>query len=137
MNDWGEETCVIRKIDVERFEIISRQPFDRVLKALEARMGHPDMTRFQPDMAAAKDFAELERVVQTAVGDFGLMEFARFNIGLVLRKESGRERPRIVRLLVGNPLIMKKMAVHVPEAASYAPVTVLIDERPDGVHLSY
>jgi len=24
----------------------------------------------------------------------------------------------------------------VPDAASYAPVTVLIDERPDGVHLS-
>jgi hypothetical protein len=25
----------------------------------------------------------------------------------------------------------------VPEAGSYAPVTILIDERPDGVHLSY
>jgi hypothetical protein len=32
---------------------------------------------------------------------------------------------------------MKEMAVHVHDAASYAPVTVLIDERPDGVHLSY
>jgi hypothetical protein len=29
------------------------------------------------------------------------------------------------------------MAKHVPEAASYAPVTVLVDERPDGVHLGY
>lgn len=29
------------------------------------------------------------------------------------------------------------MAKHVPDAGSYAPVTVLIDERPDGVHLSY
>src|ERR1700676_2870626 len=26
---------------------------------------------------------------------------------------------------------------HVPEAGSYAPVTVLVDERGDGVHLSY
>jgi hypothetical protein len=25
----------------------------------------------------------------------------------------------------------------VPDAGSYAPVTFLIDERPDGVHLSY
>jgi hypothetical protein len=32
---------------------------------------------------------------------------------------------------------MKEMAKHVPDAASYAPVTVLIDERADGVHLSY
>jgi len=38
---------------------------------------------------------------------------------------------------VGNPLIMKQMLEHVPDAGSYAPVTILIDERPDGVHLSY
>jgi hypothetical protein len=25
----------------------------------------------------------------------------------------------------------------VPDAGAYAPVTILIDERPDGVHLSY
>ena len=32
---------------------------------------------------------------------------------------------------------MKEMAKHVPDAGSYAPVTILVDERPDGVHLSY
>ena len=42
-----------------------------------------------------------------------------------------------MRLVIGNPLIMKQMVVHVPDAASYAPVTILIDERADGVHLSY
>jgi hypothetical protein len=31
---------------------------------------------------------------------------------------------------------MKEMAKHVPDAGSYAPVTVLIDERDDGVHFS-
>jgi hypothetical protein len=39
--------------------------------------------------------------------------------------------------VVGNPLIMKEMVKHVPDAGSYAPVTLLIDERPDGVHVSY
>jgi hypothetical protein len=29
------------------------------------------------------------------------------------------------------------MVKHVPDAGSYAPVTVLIDERPDGVRISY
>jgi uncharacterized protein (DUF302 family) len=42
-----------------------------------------------------------------------------------------------VRLVIGNPVIMKEMVKHVPDAASYAPVTVLIDERADGVHMSY
>jgi len=32
---------------------------------------------------------------------------------------------------------MKEMAKHVPDVGSYAPVTVLVDERRDGVHLSY
>src|SRR5690349_1855964 len=43
----------------------------------------------------------------------------------------------MVRLIMGNPLIMQQMARHVPDAGSYAPVTVLVDERPDGVHISY
>jgi len=43
----------------------------------------------------------------------------------------------MLRLVVGNPLIMKEMAKVVPDAASYAPVTILIDERLDGVHISY
>ena len=42
-----------------------------------------------------------------------------------------------LRLVAGNPLIMKQMVKHLPDAGSYAPVTILIDERPDGVHLSY
>jgi len=29
------------------------------------------------------------------------------------------------------------MVKHVPDAGSYAPVTILIDERPGGVHMSY
>jgi hypothetical protein len=29
------------------------------------------------------------------------------------------------------------MAKHVPDAGAYAPVTILVDERADGVHLSY
>ena len=107
------------------------------MKALDRRIAHPDMGRFQPDMAAAKDFVELERIVATAVGEFGLMEFARFNMGIVLRKETGQDQPKIVRMLIGNPLIMKEMVKHVPDAGSYAPVTILIDERSDGVHLSY
>src|ERR671926_23706 len=65
------------------------------------------------------------------------MEFARFDSGEVLRKERGGLGPRMLRLVVGNPLIMKEMAKAVPDAASYAPVTILVDERVDGVHLSY
>ena len=65
------------------------------------------------------------------------MLFMEFDHGAVVRKSTGRDTPRIVRFVIGNPLIMKEMAKHVPDAGSYAPVTVLVDERADGVHLSY
>ena len=57
--------------------------------------------------------------------------------GAVIRKATGRDKPRMARLVMGNPLIMQQMAKHVPDAGSYAPVTVLVDERSDGVHISY
>jgi len=65
------------------------------------------------------------------------MMFMELDQGAILRKESGLDRPGRVRLVIGNPLIMEEMAKRVPDAESYAPVTVLVDERPDGVHLTY
>jgi uncharacterized protein (DUF302 family) len=65
------------------------------------------------------------------------MLFMKLDHGAILRKETGLDTPRIVRDLIGNPLIMKEMVKHVPDAGSYAPVTILVDERSDGVHLSY
>jgi uncharacterized protein (DUF302 family) len=127
----------ITQISVQRFNVVSHNPFESVVAKLNATIGHPDMSKFPKDVTTAKTFAELEQVIHKAIGPSGLMEFARFNIGEILRKESGAERPHILRLVVGNPLIMKNMAVHIPDAASYAPVTILIDERADGVHLSY
>jgi hypothetical protein len=75
-----------------------------------------------------------DKLVHGAVGPSDLMEFTRFDLGEVLRKRNGAAAPRGVRFVVGNPIIMSQMVEHVPD--SYAPVTVLIDQRPDGV-LSY
>ena len=65
------------------------------------------------------------------------MEFMRLDAGAVLAKAHPNSNPKSIRLIIGNPIIMESMARLVPDAASYAPVTVLIDQRPDGVHLSY
>jgi uncharacterized protein (DUF302 family) len=65
------------------------------------------------------------------------MEFMRLDMGMYLATGRTEATPKSHRLLVGNPLIMRRMAEHVPDTASYAPVTILIDERADGVQLSY
>jgi len=125
------------EIEVRRFRVFSSRPFEEVVSRVEAAIGHPDMSAFHGAVIAAKNLAELEAVVRPAIGSSDLMEFIRFDAGELLRKEQGGLAPRILRLVVGNPLIMKEMAKIVPDAASYAPVTLLIDERADGVHLSY
>ncbi|HXJ85331.1 MAG TPA: DUF302 domain-containing protein [Candidatus Binatia bacterium] len=127
----------IRKIEVERLTMTSSKPFDAVVTAIEAAVGHPDMGEFMKAIQDARTFAELESAIQRNLGRTGLMMFTKFDLGMILRKETGLDRPKIVRLVIGNPLVMKEMAKHVPDAASYAPVTILVDERPDGVHLSY
>ena len=126
-----------RLVNVQRFSVVSSKSFKAVLGKLDEAVGHPNMAAFRNDVTSAKTFAELEAVVQKALGSAGLMEFTRFDLGEVLRKKLGERAPKSVRLVIGNPVIMAQMAEHVPDAGSYAPVTILVDERPDGVHLSY
>jgi uncharacterized protein (DUF302 family) len=125
------------QISVQRFSVTSSKSFESVMAAIDAAVGHPDMRGFSKDMTVAPDWASLEEVVHKAVGNSGFMEFVRFDPGAVLRKESGQPTPKMVRIVIGNPLVMREMAKHVPDTGSYAPVSVLIDERSDGVHLSY
>lgn len=126
-----------REINVQRFSLTSSRPFRELVAAIDAQVGHPDMKAFQKAIDAAKNVADLEKVVQGAVGHTGFMEFARFDLGEILRKEQGTKARPLLRMVIGNPLIMKEMVKLTPDAGSYAPITVLIDEREDGVHLSY
>jgi uncharacterized protein (DUF302 family) len=132
-----EDKMTIAKVEVERFSLTSLKPFDTVVAALKSAVGQPNMVEFFKETRAKKSFPELERVVERGLGRTDLMLFAEFDLGDILRRETGSKTPKIIRLVVGNPLIMKEMVKHVPDAGSYAPVTVLIDERPDGVHVAY
>jgi uncharacterized protein (DUF302 family) len=127
----------IRKLAIERFSVTSSKPFETVVAALRAGIGRLDLVEFAKASKGPGTFAELEKVIERDLGRTGLMLFLELDHGAVLRKETGFDIPKSVRFVIGNPLIMKEMAKHVPDAGSYAPVTVLADERSDGVHLSY
>jgi uncharacterized protein (DUF302 family) len=126
-----------RQINVERVTVISRKSFQEVLSKFDVAVGHPDIQQFWKHVGAARTKLETETIVQSALGPSGFMEFARFDHGGVVHKGETGDYPRVFRLVIGNPLIMREMVKHVPDAGSYAPVTILIDERANGVHLSY
>lgn len=125
------------QFEVQRFSITSSKSFGEIVKAIDAAISHPDVRIFLKDVEPAKSVAEIEALVHHAIGHSDFMEFIRFDLGAILRKDRGEQAPRSLRLVIGNPLIMKQMVAHVPDTGSYAPVTILIDERTDGVHLSY
>jgi uncharacterized protein (DUF302 family) len=122
---------------VEKFSVVSAKPFEDVLAGLDRGIGRPDMKALHEQMVAAPSFSEFQRIIHGAVGSADLMEFLRLDLGSALRKDPKAEAYKIVRIIAGNPLIMKQMIEHVPDAGSYAPVTILVYESHDGVHISY
>jgi uncharacterized protein (DUF302 family) len=127
----------IQEVQVQRVSVVSTEPFDTVVARIDAQIGHPDLAAFSKSLSAARNEAEIQKVVNPVTEPNGLMEFMRFDLGAVLQKENGTSKPRILRIVAGNPLIMKEMVKHVVDAGSYAPVTILIEERPDSVRISY
>ncbi len=126
-----------KRFAVERFSVVSAKSFEDVLVGLDRGIGRPDMSALRKKMNDAPSFAEYEKVIHEAVGSVDLMEFLRLDLGSALRKDPRVEAYKIVRIIAGNPLIMKQMAEYVPDAGSYAPVTILVYEGKDGVHLCY
>jgi uncharacterized protein (DUF302 family) len=127
----------VRQVTIERFSLISDKPFESVLAAIRGGIGQPDMKKLWDGIWGAGSFQEVESIVTAALGPTGLMQFGEFDDGRFIGKDRGAGTPQAIRLLIGNPLIMKQMTELVPDAAAYAPVTVLIDERAGKVHVSY
>ena len=126
-----------KRINVERVIITSRKSLQEVLAKFDAAVGHPNIEEFWRRAGATRTTSEMESVVQSVLGSSGFMEFARFDHGGVVHKGKSGDHPKVFRLVIGNPLIMREMVKYVSDAGSYAPVTILIDERSDGVHMSY
>ena len=127
----------LTQVSVQRLSLTSDKPFATVLAAIRGGIGHPDMTTFWKEVWNADSFQKVESIVKPALGPTGLMQFGEFDDGGFIRKDRGEGTPQSMRLLIGNPLIMKQMTELAPDAAAYAPVTILIDERDGKVHVSY
>jgi uncharacterized protein (DUF302 family) len=133
----GPSQMKIQEVKIQRVSIVTSMPFDTVIERIDAQIGHPDMAAFRRSLDGARNEAEMKNVLDPITQPNGLMEFTRFDLGEILQKENGTDKPRIVRIVAGNPLIMKEMVKHVSDAGSYAPITILIEEQGTHVRLTY
>lgn len=106
----------IRKVNIERLSVMSSKPFEEVVAALKAAVGHPDILKFVAAIREARTFAELESTVRKGLGRTGLMMFMELDHGAILRKETGLNALKSVRFLIGNPLLMKEMGLGAQES---------------------
>ncbi len=126
----------IQEVKVQRFSLTTSRSFEAVVASLKAGVGRLDLAAFASASKSSGTFADLKEVINRNMGESGLMLFLEFDHGAVVRKETGIAKPKIIRLVIGKPLVMKEMAKHVPDAGSLAPVTVLVNERAHAWKLS-
>ncbi|MDR6972909.1 DUF302 domain-containing protein [Leifsonia shinshuensis] len=124
-------------VPVERIEFISRKPFQQVLDGVHRGLGHPDFGQFVRHIAQLNDWEEFKAAVAAEAGPSGLMVFLELDLGGVVGKDPQAIGFREVRIIAGNPVTMESMVRTSPAAGAFAPVTILIFESPDGVHVRY
>jgi hypothetical protein len=121
----------------ERVTLMTSRKFSDVVADIERALGHPNLGELFQKIQAAETPGEVNQIVAAAAGPLQLMEFMRLDLGVMLRKDQHPIARNTLRFIIGNPVIMREMVRGTPDAGSYAPVTVLIDERNGGVQLSY
>ncbi|OBG72979.1 DUF302 domain-containing protein [Mycobacterium sp. E3305] len=112
----------------------STKSYDELLAELLADIGERAVAI--NDIAATSDnWDSYRQAVEPHVGPSGFMLFGLFDHGAWIPK-AGIDR-KVIRVILGNPLIAITMLRHDPTAGLFAPVEVLITDEPAGSSLTY
>jgi hypothetical protein len=126
-------------IPVRRHVLTSERPFAAVLDGIYDGISQPDIGVLFARLAASTSYEEFSALVGQAQGSAGLMRFLHLDDdrALALDPQADQGGRRLVRLIAGNPVTMGQMTRHLADAASYAPVTILIQELASGTRVAY
>lgn len=122
-------------VAVRRHVFDSQLPFQAVLDGIFGGISQPDIESLFGKLGASTSYEQFSGLVRQAQGSAGLMRFWQLDLDVALTLDpQARDQAgcRLVRLIAGNPVTMGEMTRHVADAGSYAPVTILIQELPDG-----
>lgn len=113
----------------------SAKTYDELVTALLADIGEKPVP-INDFATAADDWQSYQRLVEPHVGPSGFMLFGLFDHGAWIKK-AGIKR-KVLRVILGNPLIAITMLRHDVTAGLFAPVEVLlVDEREGHSSLTY
>jgi len=120
---------------VRRHVFTSERPFAEIMDGIYGGVSQPDIGSLFRQLAASTSYEQFTSLVLEAQGSAGLMRFLELELdrALALDPQAQSSAGRgLIRLIAGNPVTMGEMTRHVPDAGSYAPVTILVQELPGG-----
>ena len=125
---------------LRRHVVESDRPVATVLDGIFSGITRPDIEELFSKLANSTSYEEFSSLVQQAQGSAGLMLFLQLDLDNALSLDPlahDRDGRRLIRLIAGNPVTMGQMTRHESDAGSYAPVTILVEETPNGTRLAY
>ena len=117
------------KFDGVRVRYDSAKSYDEVLAALLSDIGREPVSLDDAVMASS-DWESYRQDVELYVGPSGFMLFKLFDHGAWIRR-AGIDR-KVLRVILGNPLIAITMLRHDVTAGLFAPVEVLLVDEGEG-----
>jgi uncharacterized protein (DUF302 family) len=121
------------RFDGVRVRYDSAKSYDQLLASLLADIGEKPVSL--DGLATAGDWQSYEQQVEPHVGPSGFMLFKLIDHGAWISK-TGIDR-KIMRVILGNPLIAITMLRHDVAAGLFAPVELLITDEGEGSSLTY
>jgi hypothetical protein len=125
----------VLEVRVRRHVFTTERPFTEIMDGIYGGVSQPDIGSLFRQLAASTSYEQFTSLVRQAQGSAGLMRFLELELdrALALDPQAQSSAGRgLVRLIAGNPVTMGEMTRHVPDAGSYAPVTILVQELPGG-----
>ena len=125
----------VLEVRVRRHVFTSERPFAEIMDGIYGGISQPDVGGLFRQLAESTSYEQFTALVRQAQGSAGLMRFLELELDRALALDpqaGGSAGLGLVRLIAGNPVTMGEMTRHVPDAGSYAPVTILIQELPAG-----
>ena len=123
----------VLEVRVRRHVFTTERPFAEIMEGIYGGISQPDVGSLFQQLAASTSYEQFSSLVRQAQGSAGLMRFLELELDSALALDpQARDKGRLTRLIAGNPVTMGEMTRHVPDAGSYAPVTILVQELADG-----
>ncbi|HWF37271.1 MAG TPA: DUF302 domain-containing protein [Candidatus Acidoferrales bacterium] len=126
----AKEEAARREYKAQRLEFHSKRSFDEVLATLRQLVGNATIKQVNEHGSGGATREQFEKRIHALEGESGFMLFFEIDHGQWM--EAYGVRRKVMRWILGNPLIAITMLKHDIRAGLFAPVELMVIENESG-----